>query len=177
MPEPSAWLALDEQEEPTMQVTMTTDELRAMARSQEKLNVWMHWLVTAVAIVLAGCFLYNVFSIAQPWIRVGQAWIFGVLCYFCGTMLLRGPRRSQVNEPCAHFLEREFEDKRRGFLAIRWGLFLLLPGIAASCWGGGAGPGPFLLVVVVLAVVWVAFGMAANKAQREQLDIRRSIES
>ena len=42
-----------------------------------------------------------------------------------------------AGRPCANFLEREFEDKRRGFLAIRRGLFLLIPGIAATYFGGG----------------------------------------
>ena len=50
----SSWISQDEEEGPNMQITMTTDELCAMARSQEKLNARIHWMVTAVAIVLAG---------------------------------------------------------------------------------------------------------------------------
>jgi len=60
----------------------------------------------------------------------------GVLCYLVGT-LQYPPRRIGKNETCAAFLEREYDGKRRGFLAIRRLLFLFVPGIAASCWGGG----------------------------------------
>jgi H+/gluconate symporter-like permease len=149
-----------------------------------------------VVIALAGCFLYNVFSIAEPWIRFGQAWTLGVICYLFGSKLQRGPRRIGTDEPCAHFLEREFEGKRRGFLEIRRGLFLFIPGIAATCWGGGpmvrakalgldhsswlfrfgTGPWPLVMIGVVLAIVWLAFGKAAEKAKRDEQEIRRSLE-
>jgi hypothetical protein len=167
--------------EPTMKIAMTTDELCAMARSQQKLNVWTHWMVTAVAAALAGCFLHNALFLAPAWVRMGQAWILCATCYFCVTMLRRGPRRMRTHEPCANFLEREFEDKRRGFLEIRRGVFLLIPGIAATCFGDGpvarARVLPFLVIGAVLTVVWIAFGKAAEKARRDQQDIRRGIES
>jgi hypothetical protein len=192
-----AWISQKENEEPTMQIATTADELCAMAHSQEKLNVRARWIAAAVVALLVGGFLYNVFSVGQPWIRVGQAWTLGVICYLYGTMLEREPRRIRTGEPCANFLEREFENKRRGFLAIRRGLFLLIPGIAVTCWGGGpvarakalgldpfswqfqfaTGPWPFLIIGVILAFVWFAFGKAAEKARHDQQDIRRSIES
>lgn len=193
----SAWLSVDEQGELSMQITMTTDELCVMARSQEKLHVRTRWIVAAVLVAFAGCFLYNVFSIDEPWIRLGQAWMFGVMCYLFAENLQREPMRIGTNEPCAHFLEREFENKRRGFLAIRGRLFLFIPGIAATCWGGGpmvrakamgldpsswpfrlvTGTWLLLIVGVILAVVWFAFGKAAEKARRDQQDIRRSIRN
>ena len=190
----SAWKSLDEREEPMKQ--MTTEELCAKARWYDQQNVWAHWAVLAVILFLLGSFSYNVFHITDPWIRLGQAWILGAICLVGFTMLQRGPRRIAANEPCASFLEREFEGKRDGMLNLRRALFLLIPGIAASWWGGGPavrakalgidpsswpfqfakGPWPFVIVGLILAFIWFTFGKEAQKANLEVERIRRGMQ-
>jgi hypothetical protein len=187
------WKSQDEKEE----LSMTTDELCAKAQSQDRGNVVAHWTVTAVCVLLAAGFAYNVFAVSQPWIRLGQASIMGAILFLCGALLRRGPRRIQANEPCVKFLERSIEGKREGALEIRRVLFLLIPGIAACWWGGGpaakvtalgihpsswlfqfaSGPWPFLAVGLALAFVWFAFGTIAEKASQELKGIRRSLQS
>jgi hypothetical protein len=90
---------------------------------------------------------------------------------------------------------RQYEERRCGYLRIRRRLFLFIPGIAASWWGGGplaavnawgldpssrlfhfcAGPWPFVMTGIALLLVWFAFGKAAEKAAHECAEVRRSI--
>jgi len=82
-------------------------------------------------------------------------------------------------------------------LRIRRRLFLLIPGIVASWWGGGpltaakargldpsswlyhflAGPWPFVLIVTALVLVWFAFGKAAEKAAQDREEVLHAIAS
>jgi hypothetical protein len=191
----SVWKS-QESEEPTMQNTPTPDELCALSQSRERLNVLVFWAVTTVAAALAGAGLYNVYRLDQPWIRLGQVWAVGVVVYLVAPGLNRGRDRKGASEPCARFLERQHEERRRGYLWIRRRLFLLIPALAASWWGGGplaqakarglnasswlyhfcAGPWPFVLAGAVLIFVWFLFAKAAGKAFRDAEEIRRSIE-
>jgi hypothetical protein len=184
----------EEEEQMTMQAALTPDRLSVMARSREKLNTVIVRCVVAVAIVLAAGLLYNVYSVDQPWIRIGQAWTLGVLVYLFVPEFERGRRRRDINEPCANFLERQHEERRRSYLRIRRRLFLFLPGIIACWWGrsslpvhnaGGetlswlsrleAGPWLFLITGTALVFVWLAFAKAAEKAARERDKIVRRI--
>ncbi len=148
------------------------EELAAMARSRQNLNKFLHWAAVVVMSSLALKSLYNVWAVDQPWIRFGQAWVFGLLAYVLGTELERGVRRKGVSEPCLHFLERQHGERARGYLRIRRRLWLLIPSIVASWLGGGpqmlvrargidpsswifrfcAGPWPFILVIAALII-------------------------
>jgi RNA polymerase sigma-70 factor (ECF subfamily) len=86
---------------------------------------------------LALDFLYNVWSGDKPWIRFGQAWAFGLLAYVLGTELEYGVGRKGISETCLRFLERQHEERARGYLRIRHRLWLLIPSIVASWLGGG----------------------------------------
>jgi hypothetical protein len=178
-----------------MQIILTPDELCTMAQSREKLNARVVRGVVVVTVALAAGLLYNVYRIDQPWLRLGQAWTLGVLIYLFGRALERGHRRVGASEPCVHFLARQYEERRCGYLRIRRRLFLFIPGIAASWWGGGplaavnawgldpssrlfhfcAGPWPFVMTGIALLLVWFAFGKAAEKAAHECAEVRRSI--
>jgi hypothetical protein len=83
----AAWRSQTEEQQPSMQIALTPDELCAMARSREKLNARVIKAVVAVTVALAGALLYNVYRIDQPWIRLGQAWTLGVIVYLFGPAL------------------------------------------------------------------------------------------
>jgi len=191
----AAWKSQAEEQQPSMQFALTPDELCAMARSREKFNARVIGTVVAVAVALAAALLYNVYKIDQPWIRLGQAWTLGVIVYLFGPALERGRRRTGASESCARFLERQHEERRCGYLHIRRRLFLFIPGILASWWGGGplaaakargldpssrlfhfyAGPWLFLITAAALVLAWFAFGKAAEKAAHDREEVHRSI--
>ena len=77
----NVWRSQTEEKQPSMQIALTPEKLCAMARSREKLNTYVSRGLVAVTIVLVGAFLYNVYRIDQPWIRLGQAWSLGVIIY------------------------------------------------------------------------------------------------
>jgi hypothetical protein len=192
----NVWRSQTEEKQPSMQIGLTPEKLCAMARSREKLNAYVSRALLAVTAVLSGAFLYNVYRIDQPWIRLGQAWTLGVIIYLFAPALESGRRRKGASDPCARFLERQHEERRFGYLRIRRRLFLFIPGIWACWWGGGplavtraqavspspwllsfySGPWLFLFTGAALILVWVAFGKAANKAARERDEVLRTIE-
>jgi hypothetical protein len=163
-----------------------------MAQSREKLNARVIRSVVVVTVALATALLYNVYRVDQPWIRIGQAWTLGVIVYVFGPAFERGRRRTGASEPCAQFLARQHEERQRGYLRVRRRLFLLIPGIAASWWGGGpltaarargldpsswlshflAGSWPFVLTVTALIFAWFAFGKAAENAAQDREDVQ-----
>lgn len=172
----NAWRS--QPEEPTR--TPAPDELCAMARSRERLNVAVTTGVLVVLAAIALALLYNVYRIDQPWLRLGQAWTLGVIVYIFGPMLERRGVAKAASEPCAHFLQRQHEERRLGYLRIRRRVFLLIPGMAASWWGGGLRNGnhrPLLFIIAgaVLVLDWFLFGKAAEKAARDRQEIERLV--
>lgn len=101
-----------------------------------------------------------------------------------------------ANESCASFLEREFEGSRNTALEGRRAIFLLVPAILASCWGGGPAlrlkplgvdpsswrfqsaidPGSLIVTGLVLASIWFYLGHAAKKASRQLEELRRAVK-
>jgi hypothetical protein len=191
----AVWRSQGEEQQRSMQIALTSEELCAMAQSREKLNARLIRGVVVVMVALAAALLYNVYRIDQPWIRLGQAWTLGVIVYLFGPVLERGRRRTGVSEPCAQFLRRQHEERQRGYLRIRRRLFLFIPGMVASWWGrfplaaakaGGLdraswldhfleGPWPLVITLTVLVLVWFAFGKAAEKAARESEEVHRMV--
>ena len=190
----AAWKSQGEEQQ-RMHIVLTPEELCAMAQSREKLNARVIRGVVVVTLALAAALLYNVYRVDQPWSRVGQAWMLGVIVYLFGPAFERGRRRTGASEPCAQFLAKQHEERQRGYLRIRRRLFLFIPGIVASLWGGGqqaaarargldssswlyrflAGPWPFVLTVTALVLVWFAFGKAAEKAARDREEVQHAI--
>jgi hypothetical protein len=172
MPE-AAWKS-EAGEERNMPIRFTAHELEKLAHSRERLNVYLNAAIALVMMALGAALLYNVYRLNQPWLRLGQGWTAGVVVYLFGPALRRANRRG-VGEPCVRFLERQHEERRLGYLYLRRRLVLLLPGIAMSWWGGGARPWLFAVVLVALALVWLAFGQAAEKASLDREEVRRSV--
>ncbi len=191
----SVWLSLEKKEQENMQIALTPGQLSAMARSREKLNAFLNPAIAGVAVALAAALLYNVYKIDQPWIRAGQAWTLGVIVYLFATEFEHRLGRKGINEPCARFLVRQHEERSSGYLRIRRRLFWLIPGIVA-CWlgrlsllraeAGGlhrfswlfkfdSGFWLFPITGIALALVWLGFGKAAQKAMRDRDDLFRSI--
>jgi len=197
----SVWQSIAGKGERPMEMTLTPDELSAMARSRERESAWSRGMFLAVLIALGFAFAYNAISIGQVWMRLAQAWMFGWICLLVWRLRLRrgrGPGGRSAMESCASYLRREFEVKRRGLLEMRRYLFLLIPPILVSWWASGghapgvakvletmgvgrssslygfaSGPWVFVICGVLLVVVWFAFGAAAQKAMREMEELRR----
>ena len=190
-----AWKSQKGEEHKSMQIALTPEELCALAQSREKLNARVGRGVVVVTVALAAALLYNVYRVDQPWIRLGQAWTLGVIVYLFGPAFERGRRPTGASEPCAQFLVRQHESRQRGYLRIRSRVFLLIPGILVSWWGGAglaaakargldpsswlyhllAGPWLFVLFVVAVVLVWFAFGKAAEKAAQDRQEVHRAI--
>jgi len=190
-PEPSkaempqaVWRAQGKERE-NMEVVLTPDQLCAMARSRERLRVYVRSASLVLMVAIAAGLLYDVFKVDQPWIRVGVAWTLCIVVYLFGSAFENKTRQADASEPCTRFLEREHEERRRDYLRFRKRLFLLVPGILA-CWFGRApaiitgssafDSAPtwlFLTTAVGLVLVWFAFGKAAQKAARDRDEIRR----
>lgn len=160
-----------EQENETMNITVGAEDLARLARSREKLNRAVLWVTATVVCGLAGRLLYNVYTLERPWIRVGQAWTLGIVALFAAG-LNRGAGRVAAGETCASFLERQHEERARGYRRIRMWLPLVTPGIAAS-WMGGAKTWAVVVTGAALVLVWVLFGEAAKKAYRDRDEVRR----
>jgi len=191
----AAWKSRKEEGHKSMQIALTPEELCALAQSREKLNARVVRGVVVVTVALAAALLYNVYRVDQPWIRLGQAWTLGVMVYLFGPLFERGRRLTGASEPCAQFLAKQHEQRQRGYLRIRSRLFLLIPGILASWWGGGllaaakargldpsswlyhflAGPWPFVLTVMALVLGGLPFGKAAEKAAQDREEVHRAI--
>jgi|ERR1700723_1549159 hypothetical protein len=181
----TAWRAL-ENERQGGEVVLTPDHVCAMARARERLSAHVRAASLVFIVAIATGLLYDLFTVDQPWIRIGVAWTLCILVYLFGPAFENQVRQGDVSEPCIRFLEREHEERRRHYLRIRNRLFLFVPGILA-CWFGRApaiikgssGPGSaspwlFLTVAVSLVLVWFAFGKAGQKAARDRDEIRRS---
>lgn len=152
------------------------EELEGLVRSRENLNKAVYWTAMTVITLLAAGFLYNVFSTNQPWIRFGQAWALGAVAYVLGTQLHYRASSKEAHETCVRFLERQHEERARGYLRIRRQLWLIIPSIVASWIGKGLlisaqAAWPFFLVIAALILVWLAFGAAADKAMRDAKEI------
>jgi hypothetical protein len=191
----AAWKSRNEAEHKSMQIALTPEELCALAQSREKLNARVGRGVVVVMVALAAALLYNVYRVDQPWSRLGQAWMLGVIVYLFGPAFERGRRPSGASEPCAQFLAGQHEERQCGYLRIRHRLFLFIPGIVASLWGGAplaaarargidssswyyhflAGPWPFVLIMTALVLVWFLFGKAAEKAARDREELQHAI--
>jgi hypothetical protein len=192
----SLWKSIDDKEGDSMEITWTPDELRALARSRERENLWGRRIGLTLLIALAAAFAYNMFSISQLWVRLSQAWMLAWTGFLFWTSR-HSPGRMIAAETSAGFLRRSFEGKRAGFLAIRWYLFLLIPPMLIG-WltnSGAAirvarlkalgvepfsrvyhyatGPWPFITLVLSLVLAWFAFGLAAKKATRELEELHR----
>jgi hypothetical protein len=175
----------EEEEQRNMQVLLTPDQLCAMARSRETLSARVRSASLVVIAAIATGLLYDLYRVDQPWIRIGVAWTLCIVVYLFGPAF-ENKLQSDASGPCARFLEREHEERRRHYLRIRNRLFLFIPGILA-CWFGrtltiipgspashSAPPWLFLTTAIALVLVWFAFGKAAQKAASDRDEIRRS---
>ena len=195
----SVWKSMDGKEA-DMDIVFTPDQLCAMARSRESLNIWGRRILLILLIIFAGVLAYKVFSVSQLWLRLSMGWYLAWTCLLVWGASREKPRLMSATESCVSFLRREFEAKRSGLLGIqRYMLLVLIPPFLASWWGGGwralrlnhwnlralgvdpssqlykfaGGPWPFVILGFLLVLDWVAFGLAAKKATRELEELGR----
>lgn len=190
------WKSMIEKEDESMEMTMTPDQLCAHAKWRDRENVWAHRAVSTLLMLFTGFFAYEAYSTTQSWVRFGQLWLIGVMCFYFVRLARQSPRQMGPHESCASFLEREFEGSRNTALEARRAIFLLVPAILASWWGGGPtlrlkslgvdpsswhfqfadGPTPLIVAGLVLAFLWFSFGHAAKKTSRQLEELRRAVK-
>lgn len=144
----SVWKSIVGKEEVDMDITFTPDQLCKMARSRERLNLWVRRILLIVLIGFAGVLVYmfvavgdssrNLYSISQLWARLAIGWCLAWACLLVWGAFRRGPRRMSAADSCASYLQHEYVAKRSGLLAIqRYMLLVLIPPMLALWWGGG----------------------------------------
>jgi hypothetical protein len=145
---------------------ITAEEACALAHKYERQNVVGYWGARTIALLLIGGFVRDLVSVRNPWIIAGLTWTLATLLYMVGEFLLKGVNRIAPQEPCMLYLRRELQGKRRGLLSIRHGILLLVPGIAATCYGG-LRLWALAVLLPMLAVCWFSFWTQTRKIDRE----------
>ena len=192
----SVWQSLHQQEEPGMEMSLTTDQLCAKARYRERENVWFQGFAGAACLGFGAAFIYGAITMEQIWFRLGLAWMALLTTLsFRGTIRI-GSRRMQAGESCAQFMVRELEGSRRTLLALQWGMVLVLPSLSMFWWGAyrametrglrlldpSAWRHSLLTILwsivgslLVLLASWAGLGLEARKRARQAEELRRAI--
>jgi hypothetical protein len=192
----SVWQSLDQQEEPGMEMSLTTDQLCAKARYRERENVWFQGFAGAVCLGFGAAFIYGAITMEQIWFRLGLAWMALLTTLsFRGTIRI-GSRRMRAGESCAQFMVRELEGSRRTLVALQWGMVLVLPSLLMWWWGAYCTTqasglrlidpsawrhslltilGSIVWCLLVLFVGWVGLGREAKKRGRQAEELRHAI--
>ena len=192
----SVWRSLDQEEAPSMEISLTTDQLCAMARYREKENVVFRWIAVVVCLGLGAACVYLAVTMKQIWYRMALAWMAVLIASSLWGSVRVGARRIRAGESCAHFMVRELEGSRRTLLALRWGMVLILPTLLMFWWGTWRSiPASGLRLLnpplwrhslttilwsivfclVVLFVAQVGLGFEAKKQARKAEELRRAI--
>jgi hypothetical protein len=177
------------QEEESME--LSTELVRAKALRYEKESVAVYWTVLAITPLFVGAFLYNMFRLNEPWLVAGAGLALTAFVGMVWKVVRTGPTKLVPAEPCAHFLRREFEAKRKGLLCVRTWLLLLIPAVVASWWGDGPelraralgihspsvlnllkGPAPLIVMGLIVGFLWFAFSHQARKVDLEIENLR-----
>jgi hypothetical protein len=114
----SVWQSLDQQEEPGMEMSLTTDQLCDRARYRERENVWFQWIAVVACMGLGATCVYWAVMIGQIWFRLASAWLAVLMALSLWGSVRVGARRFRVGESCAQFMVRELEGSRRTLLAL-----------------------------------------------------------
>lgn len=192
----SVWQSLDHQEEPGMEMSLTTDQLCARAHYRERENIWFQWIVAAFSVGFGAAFVYGAMRMAQIWMRAGLAWMAVLMALILLGSVRVGARRFQAGESCAQFMVRELEGSRRTLLALRRGMVLVLPSLLMFWWGAyrtmQARGLPLLdplawrhslltllwsmiVSLLFLFAAWVVLGREARKRVRQAEELRGAI--
>ena len=189
----TVWQSLHRLEEPGMEMKLTADELRALARFKQKENVLFPWILSPAFLAIGALFVYGAIKINLIWLRIGLVWLAVLAALGIWGTIRVGARRMEMGESCAQFMVRELEGGRRTALAARWGIVAALPAILMIWWGSWGGIrtnaaqlGPVLwrhslvtnlerlgLWLVLLLAAWVGLGREARKKSRQAEEFRR----
>src|SRR5579863_739549 len=109
----SVWQSLDQQEQPGMEMSLTTDQLCARARYRERENVWFRWIAVVPCLGLGAVCVYWTVTMGQIWFRLAAAWLAVLTTLALWGSVRVGARRFRAGESCAQFMVRELEGSRR----------------------------------------------------------------
>ena len=191
----SVWQSLHRQEEPGMEMKLTTDQLCVKARYRERENVVGQWIAAVTCLGGGAAFVYLAITMEQIWLRLGNTWMALLMAFAFWGVIRQGPRRIQTGESCAQFMLRELEGSRSTLLAIRWGIVLVVPSVLMSWWSGYGtiranalhldpaswryylltSPWRIVAVLLVLFAGWAGLGLEAKKRAGQAEELRRAI--
>jgi hypothetical protein len=180
-------------EDPGLPNPPAAADICARARNRERESIWAGriWVIAFITFALA--FAHNIWTVQQPWVRLGQTWMLVVVCLYLWSLIRNRPNRQTAHETCAEFLLRLIESRRKNLLALRRLVLWIIPGELASWLGRGpalkaramgldpsspyyhylTGGWPFLATSILLMLIWLAFSHAARKASGELESLRQ----
>lgn len=171
------WQSLHRQEEPGMEMKLTTDQLCSRARYRERENIWGRWFAAAACVAFGARFVYQAITAEQLSIRVADGWLALLMAVAACGVMRHWARRIEPGESCAQFMVRELEGSRQTQLALRWGILLALPSVLMMRLSGPAKPLSGLAgILLVFVAVWMWLGVDATKRARQAEELRNSIE-
>jgi hypothetical protein len=192
----SVWQSLDQQEEPGMEMSLTTDQLCARARYRERENIWFQWIAAVPCLALGATCVYWTVTMGQIWFRLAAAWLAVLMAHALWGSIRVGARRFRAGESCTQFMVRELEGSRRTLLALQWGMVLVLPSLSMFWWGAyremqasglrlldpSAWQHSLLTILwsivgslLVLLATGVGLGLEAKKRARQAEELRHAI--
>lgn len=180
-------------EDPGLPNPPTSGDICTRARNRERESVWAGRILTIAFIAFALAFAHNIWSVPQPWVRLGQAWMLLAVCLCLWSLIRRRPHSQAPHESCAEFLLKLLESKRNNLLTLGRLVLWIIPGELASWWGRSpalkarvmgldpsspyyhylTGGWPLLATSILLVLIWLAFSHAAKKASGELESLRQ----
>ena len=166
-PEPSPEQLWKSQEEEKM--TLTLEQVRDRARRRARNDTRVYWGLVIIAPFVVAAYIHNLMRFHNPWLIAGSAWALAVFGYFVWVSVRQGPPRQTQTEPCLLFARRLLEGRRLWARRMRVVVWLCVPAILSIWWGRrpAVNPAPFLLLVVMLALLWLGMTLEVRRCGRE----------
>jgi hypothetical protein len=164
---------------------MTAEEACSRALRHQRNDRRVGWAFITLAPLIVAVYLRSLMRLHDPWLSAAMVWALAAFGYF---LWISRPRRIRptAEGPCVQFLGSVLEGKRRWARAVRRGLWLFIPAVAAACWRGGpllrlkamgvtsplalrlaAGPAPLIVMGTLLALLWLLMTLEERRLTRE----------
>jgi hypothetical protein len=181
--DPSAQNLWKSQEDEPMQIT--GEEACARALRHQRNDRRVGWALVGLAPLIVAAFVRSLMRLHDPWLIAAMVWALVAFGYFVWISLPHWTRRG-TEKPCVPFLRSVLEGKRLWARAVRRGVWLIAPAVAAALWRGGpllrlkasgvtsppalrlaGGPIPAIVMGALLATLWLLMMLEERRLTRE----------